>query len=61
MNDRLFEDLILNEMPDIGSLRIKAYEQRNLPVDDQDDDLDEEAENDLTAYVSISYVCPFLK
>ncbi len=38
-------------MPDVGSLRIKAYEQRNLPEDQQDDDLDEKAADDLTAYV----------
>ncbi len=51
MADPIFEDLILNEMPDVGSLRIKAYEQRNLPEDQQDDDLDEKAADDLTAYV----------
>ncbi len=51
--DPLFEDLILNEMPDIGSLRIKAFEQRHLPEDEQDDDLDEKAADDLAAYVCI--------
>ena len=47
----MLEDLILNEMPDVGLARLKAYEQRNLPFDEQDDDLDEKAEHDLTAYV----------
>jgi hypothetical protein len=53
MNDPIFEDLILNEMPDVGSLRLKAYQQRNLPEDERDDDLEEQAEEDLTAYVRI--------
>jgi len=43
-------------MPDVGSLRIKAYEQRNLPEDQQDDDLDEKADDDLTAYVRKSFL-----
>ncbi len=55
MTDPILEDLILNEMPDVGSLRLKSYEQRNLPEDEQDDDLDEEAEDDLTAYVRHHY------
>jgi hypothetical protein len=54
MFDPIFEDLILNEMPDVGSLRIKAYEQRNLPRDQRDYDLEEKSGNDLTAYVSKS-------
>jgi hypothetical protein len=40
-------------MPDVGLLRLKAYQQRNLPEDERDDDLDEMAANDLTAYVRI--------
>ncbi len=51
MNDPIFEDMILNEMPDVGLLRIKAYQQRNLPHDQRDFDLEEQAEEDLTAYV----------
>jgi hypothetical protein len=54
MFDPIFEDLILNEMPDVGSLRIKAYEQRNLPRDERDYDLEDKSGNDLTAYVSKS-------
>jgi len=48
--DPIFEDLILNEMPDVGSLRLKAYKKRNLPYDEQDSDLEDEAGDDLTAY-----------
>ncbi len=51
MFDPIFEDLILNEMPDVGSLRLKAYEQRNLPRDERDYDLEDKSGNDLTAYV----------
>ncbi len=40
-------------MPDVGLLRTKAYQQRNLPEDEQDDDLDEMAADDLAAYVRI--------
>jgi len=40
-------------MPDVGSLRIKASKQRNLPRDQRDYDLEDKAEEDLTAYVSI--------
>ncbi|CAF4888254.1 unnamed protein product [Rotaria sp. Silwood1] len=50
MADPIFEDLILNEMPDVGSLRLKAYEQRLLPRDQRDYDLEEKAGKDLTAY-----------
>jgi hypothetical protein len=53
MTDPLFEDLILNEMPDVGELRTRAYEQRNLPRDKRDYDLQEKAGKDLAAYVSI--------
>ena len=53
MADPIFEDLILNEMPDVGSLRLKAYEQRNLPRDERDYDLEEKSGKDLTAYVRI--------
>jgi len=51
MFDPIFEDLILNEMPDVGSLRIKAYKQRNLPRDERDYRLEDKSEKDLTAYV----------
>jgi len=51
MFDPIFEDLILNEMPDVGSLRLKAYEQRNLPRDQRDYNLEDKSGNDLTAYV----------
>jgi len=51
--DPIFEDLFLNEMPDVLLLRLKAYKQRNLPEEEQDDDLDEKAEDDLTAYVCL--------
>jgi hypothetical protein len=51
--DPIFEDLILNEMPDVELLRLKAYKQRNLPEEEQDDDLDEKAEDDLTAYACL--------
>ncbi|CAF1670116.1 unnamed protein product [Rotaria magnacalcarata] len=37
-------------MPDVGSLRIKANEQRNLPRDKRDYDLEETATDDLVAY-----------
>ena len=47
LSDPLFEDLILNEMPDVGLLRLKAHQQRNLPSND----LEEKAQEDLTAYV----------
>lgn len=50
LNDPLFEDLILNEMPDVGLLRLKSHQQRNLPLDQQNHDLNEKASNDLTAY-----------
>jgi hypothetical protein len=50
MSDPIFEDLILNEMPDVGSLRIKSYKQRNLPRDQRDYDLQEKSGKDLTAY-----------
>ena len=49
----MFEDLILNEMPDIGPLRLRAYKQRSLPIDERDDDLEEAAAADLTAYVCL--------
>jgi len=48
--DPIFEDLILNEMPDVGSLRLKSYKQRNLPRDQRDYDLEDKAGDDLTAY-----------
>jgi hypothetical protein len=38
-------------MPDIGLLRLKAHQQRNLSEDERDDDLDEKAADDLAAYV----------
>ena len=41
-------------MPDVGSLRLKAYKQRKLPRDQRDDDLEENASDDLTAYVCYS-------
>ncbi|CAF3932003.1 unnamed protein product, partial [Rotaria magnacalcarata] len=50
MSDPLFEDLLLNEMPDVGSLRIKAYEQRNLSEDQRDYDLEDKSSDDLAAY-----------
>ncbi|CAF1417345.1 unnamed protein product [Rotaria sp. Silwood1] len=50
MSDPLLEDLILNEMPDVGLLRIKANEQYNLENDKRDKDLKEKAEKDLAAY-----------
>ncbi|CAF1440074.1 unnamed protein product [Rotaria sordida] len=50
MSDPLLEDLILNEMPDVGLLRIKANEQYHLENDKRDKDLEEKAENDLAAY-----------
>ena len=34
-------------MPDVGLLRLKAHQQRNLPSND----LEEKAQEDLTAYV----------
>ncbi len=40
-------------MPDVGSLRLKAYKQRNLPRDQRDYDLEDKAGEDLTAYVRI--------
>jgi hypothetical protein len=40
-------------MPDVGPLRIQAYEQRNLPRKERDDDLEEKAGDDLTAFVCI--------
>jgi len=49
-SDSLFEDMILNEMPDVGSLRLKAYKQRKLPRDQRDYDLEDKAGKDLTAY-----------
>ena len=49
--DPIFEDLILNEMPDVGPLRLRAFEQRSLPRDERDYDLEEAAADDLTAYV----------
>jgi hypothetical protein len=49
----IFEDLILNEMPDVGSLRLKAYKQRNFPQDQRDYDLEDQAEEDLAAYVNL--------
>ena len=54
----LFEDLILNEMPDVGSFRLNAFKQRNLPYDEQDHHLQDKAENDLTAYVRFSFHRP---
>lgn len=54
MSDTLLEDLILYEMPDVGSLRIKSNEQRFLPRDKRDYDLEEKADDDLVAYVCIS-------
>ncbi len=42
-------------MPDVGSLRIKAYKQRNLPHHQRDEHLEKEAEKDLTAYVRIHF------
>ena len=39
-------------MPDVGSLRIKSHEQRKLPRDQRDYDLEDKASNDLTAYVN---------
>ncbi|UJR29430.1 hypothetical protein I4U23_010642 [Adineta vaga] len=50
MSDPIFEDLILNEMPDVGSLRLKAYEQRKSSYDQRDYDLEENASEDVTAY-----------
>ncbi|CAF2009983.1 unnamed protein product [Rotaria magnacalcarata] len=50
MSDPLLEDLLLNEMPDVGSLRIKAYEQRNLSEDQRDYDLEDKSSDDLAAY-----------
>ncbi len=52
-SDPLFEDMILNEMPDVGSLRLKAYKQRKLPRDQRDYDLEDKAGEDLTAYVCL--------
>ncbi len=53
MSDPIFEDMILNEMPDVGLLRLKAYKQRNLPRNQRDYDLEDKAGEDLTAHVSI--------
>jgi hypothetical protein len=53
MSDPIFEDMILNEMPDVGLLRLKAYKQRHLPHDQRSYDLEKKASNDLTAHVSI--------
>ncbi len=49
-------DLILNEMPDIGLLRVKAYQQRNLPHDQRDFDLEEQAEEDMFVIISLGYL-----
>ncbi|CAF3775182.1 unnamed protein product [Rotaria sordida] len=49
--DPVFKDLILNEISDIRSLHIKAYEQRNLPFAQQDEDLEEKSEEDLTEFL----------
>ncbi|CAF1238823.1 unnamed protein product [Rotaria sp. Silwood1] len=40
MADPLFEDLILNELPDIGSLRIEVEKQRHKRTNCEDDDDD---------------------
>ncbi|CAF1251386.1 unnamed protein product [Rotaria sordida] len=40
-------------MPDVGSLLIKAYEQRNLPKDKQDYDLMDKASHNFAAYICI--------
>jgi hypothetical protein len=45
--DPIFEDLILNEMPDVGFIAFKSISTTNLPEEEQDDDLDEKAEDDL--------------
>lgn len=49
-SDEIFEDMILNEMPDVGPLRIKVYKQRKLPRDQRDYDLEDKSQEDLTAY-----------
>ncbi|CAF4122107.1 unnamed protein product [Rotaria sordida] len=41
-------------MPDVGSLLIKAYEQRNLPKDKQDYDLMDKASHDFAAYIFVN-------
>ncbi|CAF1260554.1 unnamed protein product [Rotaria sordida] len=43
-------------MPDVGSLLIKAYEQRNLPKDKQDYDLMDKASHDFAAYICIDII-----
>lgn len=49
--DPIFEDLILNEMPDVGPLRLRVFAQRSLPRDQRDFDLEAAAADDLAAYV----------
>ncbi|CAF3402768.1 unnamed protein product [Rotaria sp. Silwood2] len=53
ISDPLLEDLMLYEMPDVELLRIKANGQYHLENAKPDKDLEEKAENDLAAYVSI--------
>jgi len=60
MSDPIFEDMILNEMPDVGLLRLKAYKQRHLPHDQRNYDLEKKASYDLTAHVSIFVALKFL-
>jgi len=53
LSDPIFEDLILNEMSDVGFIAFKSISITNLPEEEQDDDLDEKAEDDLTACVCL--------
>ncbi|CAF1265954.1 unnamed protein product [Adineta ricciae] len=48
-NNPIFEDLILNEMPDVGSVRKAFIAQMNLPDDEQDKGLLEKALEDVAA------------
>ncbi|CAF0905122.1 unnamed protein product [Didymodactylos carnosus] len=59
MADPLFQDLILNEMLDVGALRIKVDEQRGRQADDENFDrmfeLEEKAEHDWAG------ICEYLE
>lgn len=46
-------------MPDVGPLRLRTFEQRSLPRDERDYDLEEAAAEDLTAYVRLASTLTF--
>ncbi|CAF4778605.1 unnamed protein product, partial [Rotaria sp. Silwood2] len=48
-----FEDLILNEILDVGSLHIAACEKSNLSRDKRDYDFEEKTADVLMAYATI--------